>query len=118
MQPKEEVLEHFPECRHFEQSLPKKMTRQKSWSTNLGPGFREERLVVQVSGGALTRTSSVARLRTSNLNRENRVDTISRAGHATLLVFFCRASCTTSLRPTQTRRRARAKGDCDAARNS
>ena len=89
MQSKEEVLEHFPECRYFEQSLPKKMTRQKSWSTNLGPGFRKERLVVQVSGGALTRISSVARQPISNSNRENRVDTISRAGHATLLFFFC-----------------------------
>jgi len=44
--------------------------------------------VVQVSGGALTRKSSVARQPTSNSNRENRVDTISRAGHATLLFFF------------------------------
>ena len=52
--------------------------------------------MVQVSGGALTRTSSVARQPTSNSNRENRVDTISRAGDATLLFFFGQASTASS----------------------
>jgi hypothetical protein len=66
VQPGEAVFDHYRDCGEFEQSLPKKMTRPKSWSTNSGPGFRKASLVVQVSGGALTRKSSVARQPTSN----------------------------------------------------
>jgi hypothetical protein len=41
--------------------LPKMVTRRKEWSSNAGSGWpRGSSLVVQVSGGALARTSSVA----------------------------------------------------------
>jgi hypothetical protein len=44
----------------FEHSLPKMMTRPERWSTNLASGSLEgASLVVQVSGGTLTRKSSV-----------------------------------------------------------
>jgi hypothetical protein len=44
----------------FEHSLPKMMTRPERWSTNPASGSLEGgSLVVQVSGGTLTRTSSV-----------------------------------------------------------
>jgi hypothetical protein len=52
--------DHFVNCSNFEQSLLKLMTRQKRWSTSAGSGWPEGcSLVVQVSGGALARTSSV-----------------------------------------------------------
>src|ERR1700756_5664805 len=48
-------------------------------------------LVVQVSGGALARTSSVAPpIKINSKLRDNRVDTISRAG-LTALLFFAMA---------------------------
>jgi hypothetical protein len=44
----------------FEHSLPKMMTRPERWSTNPASGSLEGgSLVVQVSGGTLTRKSSV-----------------------------------------------------------
>jgi hypothetical protein len=53
-------LNHFEKCSNFEQSLLKMVTRRKRWSTSPGSGWPEGRsLVVQVSGGALARTSSV-----------------------------------------------------------
>ena len=55
------VPNHYSDCSNFEQSLPKMVTRRKRWSTSAGSGWPKGRsLVVQVSGGALTRTSSVA----------------------------------------------------------
>jgi hypothetical protein len=46
---------------NFEQSLLKLMTSRKRWSTTTTSGWPQGRsLVVQVSGGALTRTSGVA----------------------------------------------------------
>jgi hypothetical protein len=52
--------DHFANCSNFEQSLLKLMTRRKRWSTSAGSGWPEGcSLVVQVSGGALARTSSV-----------------------------------------------------------
>src|SRR5712671_198392 len=52
---------HFADCSKFVQSLLKMMTRQKRWSTSAGSGWPQgSSLVVQVSGGALARTSSVA----------------------------------------------------------
>jgi hypothetical protein len=52
-------------------------------------GRKVESLVVQVSGGALTRTSSVnPSIKIKSNFRENRVDTIFRAGLQALL-FFC-----------------------------
>jgi hypothetical protein len=48
-------------CSNFEQSLLKMMTRGKRWSNSAGSGEPQGlSLVVQVSGGALARTSSVA----------------------------------------------------------
>ena len=53
--------DHFADCSKFEQSLLKMMTRRKRWSTSAGSGWPQgSSLVVQVSGGALARTSSVA----------------------------------------------------------
>jgi hypothetical protein len=52
---------HFAKCSNFEQSLPEMVTRPSRWSTSAGSGWpRGLSLVVQVSGGALARTSSVA----------------------------------------------------------
>ena len=52
---------HFANCSNFEQSLLKMVTRRRKWSTSAGSGWpRGSSLVVQVSGGALARTSSVA----------------------------------------------------------
>src|SRR3954462_13744784 len=52
---------HFAKCSKIEQSLPQIVTRRKKWSTSACSGWpRGFSLVVQVSGGALTRTSSVA----------------------------------------------------------
>ena len=60
-QPSLQNADHFAECWNFEQRLLKMVTRRKRWSTNSGSGWpRGSSLVVQVSGGALTRTSSVA----------------------------------------------------------
>jgi hypothetical protein len=53
--------DRFADCSNFEQSLLKMMTRLKRWSTSIGSGWSQDpSLVVQVSGGALARTSSVA----------------------------------------------------------
>ena len=74
---------HFAECWNFEQSLLKMVTRRKRWSTNSGSGWpRGSSLVVQVSGGALTRTSSVAssiKIK-SKFSGKLRVDTIFERG--------------------------------------
>lgn len=52
---------HFRNCFSFEQSLPNWMTTRKLWSrTFILRLIARSRLVVQVSGGALTRKSSVA----------------------------------------------------------
>ncbi len=53
--------DRYANCRKFEQSLLKRVTSGKKWSTSYASGLpRGLSLVVQVSGGALTRTSSVA----------------------------------------------------------
>jgi hypothetical protein len=53
--------DHFVGCSNFEQSLLKMMTRRKRWSNSAGSDSPQGlSLVVQVSGGALARTSSVA----------------------------------------------------------
>jgi hypothetical protein len=74
----------------FEHSLPKMMTRPERWSTNLASGsLQGGSLVVQVSGGTLTRKKQrhPAKL-TPNLNsRENRVDTIFGAGQTPCSFF-------------------------------
>ena len=71
------------------------VTRRKRWSTNSSSGWpRGSSLVVQVSGGALTRTSSVAstiKIK-SKFSRKLRVDTIFEQGLAPCS-FFSRASC-------------------------
>src|SRR5256886_6902895 len=60
-------LNHFAKCSKFEQPLHQIVTRREKWSTSAGSGWpRGFSLVVQVSGGALTRTSSVARQSKSN----------------------------------------------------
>jgi hypothetical protein len=66
------------------------VTNEKRWSTTASSGWPQGRsLVVQVSGGALTRTSSVnPSIKIKSNFRENRVDTILRAGLPALL-FFC-----------------------------
>jgi hypothetical protein len=58
------------------------VTRRKRWSTSAGSGWPQGRsLVVQVSGGALARTSSVnPSIKIKSNFRGNRVDTIFRAG--------------------------------------
>src|SRR5581483_6901970 len=54
------VSDHFEICMKFEHSLPKMVTNHKSSSTNTASGSPQgHSLVVQVSGGTLTRTSSV-----------------------------------------------------------
>ena len=67
------------------------VTRRKRWSTNSSSGWpRGLSLVVQVSGGALTRTSSVAstiKIK-SKFSRKLRVDTIFEQGLAPCS-FFC-----------------------------
>src|SRR6478735_6017809 len=86
-----QIPNHFAECWNFEQRLPKMVTRQKRSSTNSSSGWpRGSSLVVQVSGGALTRTSSVAstiKIK-SKFSRKLRVDTIFGAGLSALLFFF------------------------------
>jgi hypothetical protein len=86
------VSNHFQICTKFEHSLPRKVTRSKTSSTTTGSDWPQgHRLVVQVSGGTLTRKSSVTPL--INTKSESagkyRVDTIFRAGLVALL-FFCR----------------------------
>jgi hypothetical protein len=55
------ISNHFEICTKFEQSLPKMVTKPKSWSTTTGSGLPVgQSLVVQVSGGTLARKSSVA----------------------------------------------------------
>ena len=90
VQPFWRVPNHFVVCSNFEQSLPKMVTNEKRWSTTASSGWPQGRsLVVQVSGGALTRTSSVnPSIKIKSNFRENRVDTILRAGLPALL-FFC-----------------------------
>ena len=82
---------HFANCSNFEQSLLKMVTRRKKWSTSAASGWpRGSSLVVQVSGGALARTSSVApsiKIK-SNFRGYKRVDTIFRAGLLALLFFY------------------------------
>jgi len=61
MQPNRQNREHFANCSNFEQWLPKLVTRRKRWSTSAASDQPQGcSLVVQVSGGALARTSSVA----------------------------------------------------------
>ena len=82
---------HFANCSNFEQSLLKMVTRREKWSTSAGSGWpRGPSLVVQVSGGALARTSSVAPSINikSNFRGYKRVDTIFRAGLLALLFFY------------------------------
>ena len=66
------------------------VTRRKRWSTNSSSGWpRGSSLVVQVSGGALTRTSSVAstiKIK-SKFSRKLRVDTIFEQGLAPCSFF-------------------------------
>jgi hypothetical protein len=53
--------DHFVNCPKFDHSLLKMVTTRTKWSTSAASGWpRGSSLVVQVSGGALTRTSSVA----------------------------------------------------------
>jgi len=84
------IPNHFVNCSNFEQSLLKLMTKQKRWSTNALSGLPYgSSLVVQVSGGAQARTSSVTpSIKIKSNFRGNRVDTIFRAGLLALL-FFC-----------------------------
>jgi hypothetical protein len=94
---------HFANCSNFEQSLLKMVTRRRKWSTSAGSGWpRGSSLVVQVSGGALARTSSVnPSIKIKSNFRGNRVDTIFRAGLRALL-FFCFGAggfCYAALRP-------------------
>src|SRR5437660_7934112 len=67
------------------------VTRRKRWSTNQGSGWpRGSSLVVQVSGGALTRTSSVAltiKIK-SKFSGKLRVDTIFEQGSEPCSFFF------------------------------
>ncbi len=85
-----EILNHFADCWNFEQTLPKMVTRRTRWSTNPGSGWpRGSSLVVQVSGGALTRTSSVAstiKIK-SKFSGKLRVDTIFEQGSSPALFF-------------------------------
>jgi hypothetical protein len=74
----------------FEHSLPKMMTRRKTSSTNTASGSPQgQSLVVQVSGGTLTRNKQrhPAKSTTNRNLRENRVDTIFGAGLGALLFF-------------------------------
>src|SRR5438128_1552373 len=82
-------LDHFAKCSKIEQSLPQIVTRRKKWSTSACSGWpRGFSLVVQVSGGALTRTSSVApSIKIKSNFRGNRVDTIFGAGLAPCSFF-------------------------------
>ena len=76
-------LNHFAECWNFEQSLLKMVTRRTRWSNSAGSGWpKGSSLVVQVSGGALTRTSSVASTikNKSKFSRKIRVDTVFEQG--------------------------------------
>src|SRR5437868_13405647 len=87
-------LDHFAKCSKFEQSLPQIVTRRKKWATSAGSGWpRGFSLVVQGSGGALTRTSSVApSIKIKSNFRGNMVDTIFGAGLAPCS-FFWTKSC-------------------------
>jgi hypothetical protein len=82
--------DHFVGCSNFEQSLLKMMTRRKRWSNSASSDSPQGlSLVVQVSGGALARTSSVApsiKIK-SKFSGKLRVDTIFRAGLLALLFF-------------------------------
>jgi hypothetical protein len=71
------------------------VTNEKRWSTSTGSGWPQGRsLVVQVSGGALTRTSSVnPSIKIKSNFRGNRVDTIFRAGLPALLFFYLAQAC-------------------------
>src|SRR5437763_11157721 len=82
-------LNHFAKCSKFEQPLHQIVTRREKWSTSAGSGWpRGFSLVVQVSGGALTRTSSVApSIKIKSNFRGNRVDTIFGAGLAPCSFF-------------------------------
>jgi hypothetical protein len=74
----------------FEHSLPKMMTRAERWSTNLASGSLEGgSLVVQVSGGTLTRKSSVTPPNQNQIRirGKNRVDTIFGAGQTPCSFF-------------------------------
>src|SRR3981081_1103909 len=88
--PGRRIPDHFAGCPNFEQSLPKMVTKRKRWSTSAGSGWPQGRsLVVQVSGGALARTSSVnPSIKIKSNFRGNRVDTIFRAGLLALLFFL------------------------------
>src|SRR3954463_5105 len=85
------IPDHFAECWNFEQRLLKMVTSRKRWSTNPSSGWpRGSSLVVQVSGGALTRISSVAstiKIK-STFARKLRVDTIFEQGLAPCSFFF------------------------------
>ena len=85
-------LNHFAKCSKFEQPLHQIVTRREKWSTSAGSGWpRGFSLVVQVSGGALTRTSSVApSIKIKSNFRGNRVDTIFGAGFAPCSFFWSR----------------------------
>jgi hemoglobin-like flavoprotein len=83
------IPDHYADCSYFGQSLLKLMTRRKRWSTKQPQASRKVSLVVQVSGGALARTSSVApSIKIKSNFRGNRVDTIFRAGLRALLFFL------------------------------
>src|SRR5438067_9474713 len=86
-------LNHFAKCSKFEQPLHQIVTRREKWSTSAGSGWpRGFSLVVQVSGGALTRTSSVApSIKIKSNFRGNRVDTIFGAGFAPCSFFGAEA---------------------------
>src|SRR6202011_1137883 len=83
--------DHFENCSNFEQSLPKMVTRRKRWSSNAGSDWpRGSSLVVQVSGGALARTSSVVppiKIKSKFSGKSGRHNFWSRA-KAPLFIFF------------------------------
>ena len=80
---------HFGKSRNFEHSLLKMVTRRKRSATTSGSDYPQgNSLVVQVSGGTLTRTSGVAPPSNDKSDFGDKGSTQFLSGAVALLFFF------------------------------
>ena len=95
------ISNHFENCSKFEQSFPKMMTRRLRWSRKTSTGWAT---APEPGGPSLGRSPGAQQAASSRrqdqieTSRENRVDTIFRAGPECPALFFVQACCVVAAR--------------------
>ena len=109
------ISNHFENCSKFEQSFPKMMTRRPRWSRKMPTGWAT---APEPDGPSLGRSPGAQQAASSRrqdqieTSRENRVDTIFRAGPECPALFFVQACCVVAARHLRDRMALHRTGAC------